>query len=149
MFVIKKAVDDQYYFVLQAKNNRVLIVSELYVSKSNALRGCHALKRAVAYEIRIAKLDDGKRQYYFVFKADNGEIVGTSELYKRKSNLLKGIKSALRNKESNQIFFNDGKGRYTMGIIPFMLLSSEADMDESDLEKANLPIEKFTKLFEK
>ena len=32
-------------------------------------------------------------QFYFVFKAGNGEIVCTSEMYKSKQSCIKGIKS--------------------------------------------------------
>lgn len=42
------------------------------------------------------------RQFYFVLVAPNSEVIGTSEMYKRKAACLKGIESVRRNAKTNR-----------------------------------------------
>ena len=42
------------------------------------------------YEIKIAS---NRKQWYFVLRAGNGEVIATSELYNTKQALRKGIRS--------------------------------------------------------
>ena len=47
-FVIRRSVDNQYYWEIVAGNNQVLAVSETYVSKSGALNAISAVKASAA-----------------------------------------------------------------------------------------------------
>lgn len=42
-FIIHRAEDGQYYFVLQAANNEVIAVSEMYKQKASALNGIESI----------------------------------------------------------------------------------------------------------
>ena len=44
-FEIRRAKDDQYYFVLQADNNEIIAQSEMYKQKSSAINGIEAVKK--------------------------------------------------------------------------------------------------------
>jgi len=44
-FEIRRAKDDQYYFVLQAENNEIIARSEMYKAKASAINGIEAIKR--------------------------------------------------------------------------------------------------------
>ncbi len=44
-FEIRRAKDDQYYFVLQAENNEIIARSEMYKAKASAINGIEAVKR--------------------------------------------------------------------------------------------------------
>lgn len=48
MIVLKKSADGQFYFVVKANNNQVLVTSETYKTKQNAMVGIDAL--AVAFK---------------------------------------------------------------------------------------------------
>lgn len=42
-FEIKQSEDGQYYFVLRAKNRKVIAVSELYTKKHNCIKGIESV----------------------------------------------------------------------------------------------------------
>ena len=47
MFEIKNAVDNQFFFVLKAKNGEVIATSELYRSKPAARKGISSVKMSL------------------------------------------------------------------------------------------------------
>jgi uncharacterized protein YegP (UPF0339 family) len=47
-FVIRRSVDNQYYWEIVAANNQVLAVSETYVSKQGAQNAIAAVKASAA-----------------------------------------------------------------------------------------------------
>jgi uncharacterized protein YegP (UPF0339 family) len=81
-----KGQDGQFYFNVRARNNEVIVSSEGYKTKQGAEKGLASLERNGAspsnYELRQAT----DAQWYFVVKARNHEVVGTSETYASKSN---------------------------------------------------------------
>jgi uncharacterized protein YegP (UPF0339 family) len=70
-----------YSFVLEAGNYEPILTSESYTQKAGAENGIASVKANAPlddrYERRTAK--DGSP--YFVLKASNGQIIGTSETY--------------------------------------------------------------------
>ncbi|MCI5059505.1 MAG: YegP family protein [Alphaproteobacteria bacterium] len=53
-FQLKKAKNDQYYFVLTAKNGQVIAQSEMYNSKDAAQNGIESVKTNAP----VAEMDD-------------------------------------------------------------------------------------------
>ena len=43
-FILKKAKNDQYYFVLTAKNGQIIAQSEMYTTKAAAENGIDSVK---------------------------------------------------------------------------------------------------------
>jgi uncharacterized protein YegP (UPF0339 family) len=82
--------DGKQYFHIVAKNGQVVLQSEGYESLAAAKNGARSAMEnaqlAGAFELRDAK--DGET--YFVLKAANHEIVGTSEMYTTRGNAQKG-----------------------------------------------------------
>jgi len=87
----------QFKFALKAGNHETILSSELYASKSGALNGIASVKinarNDAGYERKSSKDD----RPYFVLKAANGEVIGTSELYSSTSAAEKGIESCKAN----------------------------------------------------
>src|SRR5688572_8154434 len=87
----------KFKFVLKAGNHETILSSELYASKSGAQNGIASVKTNSgndgSYERKTSKDDKA----YFVLKATNGEIIGTSELYSSTSAAEKGIESCKAN----------------------------------------------------
>ncbi|HEX8333857.1 MAG TPA: YegP family protein [Segetibacter sp.] len=48
MIKIKRSTDKQWYFVVTAKNGKVLVTSETYKSKRNLEKGIASLKKVMA-----------------------------------------------------------------------------------------------------
>lgn len=53
-FVINKSKDGQYYFVLMAKNNKIIAMSEMYIAKQSCINGIESVKE----NAKIAKIVD-------------------------------------------------------------------------------------------
>ena len=95
-FLLTKS-GNQFKFALKAGNHETILSSELYAAKSGALNGIASVKtnssKDASYERKTSKDD----KPYFVLKAVNGEIIGTSEMYSSTSAAEKGIESCKAN----------------------------------------------------
>lgn len=95
-FTLKQASDGQHYFNLVAENGEIILTGERYTTSSSARDGIESVRQngplASRYERRQAK--DG--QEYFVLKAANGEVIGTSEMYTTAGARQQGVEAVMR-----------------------------------------------------
>lgn len=101
--IFQSEKDKQFYYNLKADNHEIILASEGYTAKENALNGIHAVQKNAAFEERYDRRISKDNQDYFVLKAANGEIIGTSELYKSKAAMENGIVSVMKNGSSSPI----------------------------------------------
>jgi len=87
----------QFKFVLKAGNHETILSSERYASKSSAENGIASIKTNSATDSRYERKTSKDDKPYFVLKAANGEIIGTSEMYSSSSAAEKGIESCKAN----------------------------------------------------
>lgn len=92
-FEIRKAKDGQFYFRLQASNGQVILSSEMYKAKESCLNGIESVKKNAVDPARFEKKVSTSNKPYFVLKAKNHEVVGTSEMYESESARDNGIES--------------------------------------------------------
>ena len=92
-FELKAATDKQFHFHLKAGNGETILASELYTEKRGALNGIEAVKRSSPIDGRYERKTNRTGEPYFVLKAANGEVVGTSESYSSTSAMDHGIES--------------------------------------------------------
>jgi uncharacterized protein YegP (UPF0339 family) len=94
-FELFEGHDGDYYFNLSATNHEIVLSSEGYTSRTGALSGILSVLDnagdAANYDLREAT----NGQFYFNLKAQNGEVIGTSELYSSKSNAKQGIDNSI------------------------------------------------------
>src|SRR4051794_17885317 len=102
-FVLKTAADGHFMFVLKAGNNEVILTSELYTQKHNAEKGIEAVRANAAYADRFEQRTSTDGRPYFVLKATNGEIVGTSQMYASAATVRRGIASVRRNSQFSAV----------------------------------------------
>ncbi len=92
-FEVHKSSNAKFYWSLHADNDQKILASEMYSTKQAALSGINSVKTNSAndarYDRRIAK----NGQPYFVLKAANGEVIGTSEQYSSNEAMEGGIRS--------------------------------------------------------
>ncbi|MGE8534833.1 MAG: YegP family protein [Chryseobacterium sp.] len=97
-FVISRRFNQDYQFNLKASNNQIILTSEGYRSKEGCINGIEAVKK---YSNDDSKFDRRSSRngngYYFVLKAQNGEIIGTSEMYQSENGMENGIESVKYN----------------------------------------------------
>ena len=95
-FFTQNSSDGKRYFYLNAANNEVILTSELYESKLAVNTGILSViansTNRDNYEDRTSKADEP----YFVLKALNGEIIGTSEMYSTRQAANKGIDAVMQ-----------------------------------------------------
>lgn len=96
-YALLKSSNDKFHFNLKAANGEVILSSQMYEAKDGALNGIESVKTNSAddanYERKTAK-DDSP---YFVLKAANGQVIGSSEMYSSTSAMEKGIASVKTN----------------------------------------------------
>ena len=88
---------DQVHFTLFAPNKEKILSSERYVAKSGATNGIASVKTNAVNDARFERRTSKANQPYFVLKAGNGEIIGTSEMYSSIAACENGIASVKAN----------------------------------------------------
>jgi uncharacterized protein len=96
-FDLKVASDGQYMFNLKAANGEVILTSELYKQKAGAENGIASVRTNAPQDSQYDRRTASNGEPYFVLKAANGEIIGTSERYSSTSAMEKGVESVKRN----------------------------------------------------
>lgn len=89
-FTVFEGQNGLYYFNLKAANGEVVLSSQAYGTEADAMNATFAVTEVGTsssnYEIKTSK-DGGS---YFNLKANNGEIIGSSETYYSTSNARRG-----------------------------------------------------------
>jgi uncharacterized protein YegP (UPF0339 family) len=96
-FVLKKTANGQFDFRLVAGNGEQILRSETYTTKPAAENGIESVKKNAGSDVRYEKLTAKNGQFYFNLKAANGQVIGTSEMYKAEASREKGIASVKTN----------------------------------------------------
>ncbi len=110
-FVIRKT-DTGFKFDLKASNGEVILTSEVYTALASCKNGIESVRTNASiagledqtvegfkteknpkFELYTDKAND----FRFRLKAKNGEIIGTSENYKKKASCENGIESVRKN----------------------------------------------------
>ncbi len=102
-FELKQAKDGQYHFNLLASNGQVILQSEMYATKTNALNGIESVKKNAPEDARFGRLSSNSGKPYFVLKAANHQIVGMSQLYESETARENGIESVKKNAPDAQV----------------------------------------------
>jgi uncharacterized protein YegP (UPF0339 family) len=97
IFEIKTAKDGQFYFRLKAGNGETILSSEMYKAKASATNGIDSVKKNAPNPERFEKKTSTNGKPYFVLKAGNPEVIGTSEMYESASACDNGIASVKSN----------------------------------------------------
>ncbi len=95
-FEIFTGEDDQFYFRLYAGNGEKILRSEGYVNKSGCENGIASVKENATDDDRYQRKTSTDGQFYFNLTAANGEIIGSSEMYKSDTGREAGIRSVMR-----------------------------------------------------
>jgi uncharacterized protein len=96
-FQLKKASNGQFFFTLHADNGETILSSEMYKAKSGALSGIESVKRNAPDDARYERKVSKSGKPYFVLKAGNNEVIGSSEEYSgepARENGIAAVKSA-------------------------------------------------------
>jgi len=93
----------KFSFNLKAANHEVVLTSQTYESKASAENGIASVQSNGGSEANFERRTSSAGQPYFVLKASNGQIIGTSEMYSSEAARDNGIKSVQSNSSSTVI----------------------------------------------
>lgn len=105
-YVIQKnpVARQHYHFVLKADNHEVILTSENYATKQGAEAGIAACQANSPKDSQYEKRTSQAHQPYFVLKAGNYQIIGTSQMYSSIAGRDNGIASCKTNGPTTKVF---------------------------------------------
>ncbi len=89
--------DGQFHFVLKAGNAETILSSELYKTRAAAENGMTSVQKNSADEVRYEKRESSDGKHYFVLKAANHQVIGSSQGYASVASRDAGIDSVKAN----------------------------------------------------
>ena len=95
-FDIYKDNAGEFRFRLKAANSQNILVSEGYTSKAGAENGIASVKTNAPLDARYEKKPSSDGKFYFVLKAGNHEVIGTSQMYTSATSRDDGIEAVKR-----------------------------------------------------
>jgi uncharacterized protein YegP (UPF0339 family) len=96
-FVISKRSNGEFQFNLKADNGEVILTSEGYSTKANCLNGADSVRENSQNDKMYESKVSANNKYYFVLKAANNQIIGTSQMYENTTGMDSGIASVMKN----------------------------------------------------
>ncbi len=95
-YAIKRAKNKQFYFNLKAANGEIVLTSEMYKSRTGAKNGIDSVRKNGPDCLMYGMKMDKRRQYYFLLKAANRQVIGKSESYTSAASMEKGIMAVMK-----------------------------------------------------
>ena len=92
-FQLKTAKNGKWFFNLLAGNGEVILTSQMYASKASAKKGIQSVQANAQDEQQFVEQENKSGKHYFVLKAKNHQTIGSSQAYKTKASMKKGIQS--------------------------------------------------------
>lgn len=105
---VYKGRNGKFYWQLKASNGQVILQSQGYSTKKAAENGIRSAQKNCGSKARFDASEARNGQHYFTLKAANGEVIGTSETYKRVSSCKSGIESVMKNGTTSRIVDETG-----------------------------------------
>lgn len=93
----------QFHFNLKAGNGEVILSSQTYTEKASALAGIDSVRANGPDEGNFERKVSSSGQPFFVLKAQNGQVIGNSEMYSSASARDNGIASVQKNSPSTVV----------------------------------------------
>lgn len=92
-FQIFLGKNGEHYFRLNARNGEQILASEGYSAKASCENGIESVKKNCVDDGRFERKKSSEDRYYFHLKATNGQIIGSSQMYKSEQGRDGGIQS--------------------------------------------------------
>lgn len=95
--LFKSEKNNEWYFNLKAGNHEIILQSEGYKQKQSAENGIESVKVNSQTDSRFSRRTAVNDSFYFNLTANNGQVIGTSQMYKSESARENGIESVKSN----------------------------------------------------
>ena len=91
---VEAGATNQFRFNIFASNGQVVLSSESYTTEAAAWNGAFAVQDAAVTAANFKVLTAADGRFYFTLTAENGQVVGISQMYTTQASAQAGIKSA-------------------------------------------------------
>lgn len=88
---------EEFRFRLKAGNGQTILASEGYKTKSSCLNGVESVKKNSQDSTKFETLEAKNGKFHFNLKATNGQVIGSSQMYKTVRSMTNGILSVSKN----------------------------------------------------
>ncbi|HTJ78015.1 MAG TPA: YegP family protein [Rariglobus sp.] len=102
-YQISPTTNAKFMFNLKAENNQVILTSQVYEQKQSAFEGIASVQANGSDARNFEHKMSTANEPYFVLKAQNGEIIGKSQMYSSQAAAEVGIASVQTNSASDDI----------------------------------------------
>ena len=137
-FVVKTTANGGFKFDLKAGNGEIIASSQIYKSEKSCNAGIESVRNNCTAEVEDQTVEnfevkkhpkyemytDKAGEIRFRLKAKNGEIIATSEGYKKKASALNGIESVKKNAPDANVV-NCHRGQSPFSIFSYTCFSSD------------------------
>jgi uncharacterized protein YegP (UPF0339 family) len=96
-FEVKKDRAGKFRFNLKAGNGQVILSSEAYNTKSACDNGIESVRKNCSNDARFERTKAKNGKPRFNLKANNGQVIGSSQMYASTSSMENGISSVKKN----------------------------------------------------
>jgi len=90
---IEAGATNQFRFNIYSSNGQIVLSSESYTTEAAAWNGAFAVQDAASTDANFAVKTANDGRFYFTLTADNGQVVGVSQMYSTKASAQSGITS--------------------------------------------------------
>ena len=97
MFEIYLDKAKKYRFRLRAKNGENICASQAYTSRSSCMKGIKSVAKNSKSKDNFISQESKSGKWTFRLKSGNNKVIATSQSYKDKSSMNKGIKRVMTN----------------------------------------------------
>jgi uncharacterized protein len=123
-------IKQPYHWVLKAPNHEVILKSEKYASKHGALNGIESTQRNCPLDENYDRLEAVDSSPYFNLNAENGKIIGTSEMYSSEQMRDHGIEAVKEYGVTSYIKDETGSNGGDVGLAATLAFGSESYAEE-------------------
>ncbi|AHG19000.1 hypothetical protein Z042_04805 [Chania multitudinisentens RB-25] len=95
-YELKKSSKGLYHFILKASNGEVILSSEMYASKASAENGIVSVQSNAPHEAQFEVKISSCNRPYFVLRAKNHQVIGTSQIFSSESAAKNGVRSVIK-----------------------------------------------------
>ncbi len=96
-YLLTENESGKFHFSLCARNNEIILSSQMYESRFGALNGIESCRASACEDSNYDRKTSSNGQYYFNLKAANHQVIGTSEMYTSMGARENGISSVKTN----------------------------------------------------
>jgi uncharacterized protein len=94
-FVAGKAKNGEDYFRLKSADGKTLLRSEMYTTKAACNNGIESVRKNCQNDKRYERKISSNNKHYFNLKANNGQVIGTSDMFdsaEEMENIIQAVK---------------------------------------------------------